>query len=233
MSHRTRALLVLTAFALAVAVPATAEAETLTGTVGPGFTISLTRSDGSRVQQLDPGVYTIVVHDRSEIHNFHLFGLGVDERTGVEFVGTVTWTVTFVNGQVYRYRCDPHGDSYGLKGSFTVGLLPGTQPPPAKKLFGTVGPGFTISLKNAAGSRVRTVRAGTYVIVVRDRSRIHNFHLFGLGVNRKTGVAFTGTVTWKVKLVAGQVYRYRCDPHRASLKGSFRVAATPATYGRA
>ena len=35
--------------------------------------------------------------------------------------------------------------------------------------------------------------AGNYTIVVRDRSKLHNAHLVGKGVNRKSGLAATGT----------------------------------------
>ena len=51
---------------------------TLTGTVGPGFDISMTGTDG-----LTPGEYTITVSDKSSAHNFHLTGPGVDMKTEV------------------------------------------------------------------------------------------------------------------------------------------------------
>src|SRR2546429_445308 len=38
------------------------------------------------------------------------------------------------------------------------------------KLFGTVGPGFTISLKNATGKAVKQVKAGKYTFVIHDKS---------------------------------------------------------------
>jgi hypothetical protein len=99
----------------------------------------------------------------------------------------------------------------------------GSASPSATKLIGTDGPGFVITLKNARGVRVTRLRHGTYTIVVRDRSSIHNFHLRGPGaVNKKTTVGFVGTRTWTVRLVAG-TYRYICDPHAASMRGSFRV----------
>src|SRR5262245_53211643 len=83
----------------------------------------------------------------------------------------------------------------------------GAQPP---KLTATVGPGFTISLKTAAGAAVKKLTPGPYTIVVNDRSAIHDFHLRGPGVNKTTGVPFTGTVTWRVTLAAGS-YRFVCD----------------------
>src|SRR5262249_28258898 len=65
----------------------------------------------------------------------------------------------------------------------------------ASKLSGVTGPGFTITLKNGT-TFVKTLKAGTYPLVVADKSSIHNFHLFGPGVNKKTSVPFTGTQTW-------------------------------------
>lgn len=90
------------------------------------------------------------------------------------------------------------------------------------RLLGVVGPGFTIRVTNSAGRRIAKVKAGTYLLAVRDRSRIHNFHLVGPGVNKRTGVSFQGTTTWRLRLKKRAVYRFRCDPH-PSMKGSFRV----------
>jgi plastocyanin len=98
----------------------------------------------------------------------------------------------------------------------------GTAAPAATPtLTGTVGPGFTISLKRS-GTKVTRVRAGTYKIRVSDRSNIHNFHLTGSGVNRRTSVSGTGTTTWTVRLRRG-TYRFVCDPHATMMKGSFTV----------
>jgi plastocyanin len=92
----------------------------------------------------------------------------------------------------------------------------------ARTFFGTVGPGFTITLERANGNTVRQVRHGRHTFVIRDRGTIHNFHLLGRGVDRETGVAFTGRRRWSVRLRVG-TYRYRCDPHRMMMRGSFRV----------
>ena len=78
----------------------------LTGTVGPAFTITLTQG-GKRVTALKAGTYTIKVADKSNIHNFHLIGPGVNKLTSTPWVGTKTWTVTLKRG-VYRFVCDPH-----------------------------------------------------------------------------------------------------------------------------
>ena len=58
-------------------------------------------------------------------------------------------------------------------------------------LTGTVGPGFTITLKQA-GKKVTKLKAGTYVFKIADKSTIHNFHLTGPGVNKKTTVGGQG-----------------------------------------
>jgi plastocyanin len=90
------------------------------------------------------------------------------------------------------------------------------------KLTGETGPGFTIEVKSGTKD-VKTLKAGTYVIKVEDKSSIHNFHLKGPGVNKSTTVAFTGEQTWKVKLKPGK-YTYQCDIHAFSgMKGTFRV----------
>ena len=89
-------------------------------------------------------------------------------------------------------------------------------------LNGTVGPGFTITLKQG-GKTVKTLKAGTYVFKISDKSSIHNFHLTGPGVNKKTTVPAKGTFTWKLTLKKG-TYKFVCDPHASFMKGSFTVS---------
>jgi plastocyanin len=211
----------------ALAAPAVAEAAQLRGTVGPGFTIALVDETGNRVTHVDAGTHTITINDQSAEHNFHLTGPGVDVLTEIEFVGTMTWTLTLTDG-IYRFVCDPHVDA--MSGRFAVGTatLPPTTTPPrpttpvTRRLVATVGPGFSIALRTPAGRRVTTVARGTYTITVRDRSRLHNFHLIGPRMNRRTTVAARGTFTWRLTLRPGR-YRFVCDPHAAAMRGSFRV----------
>ena len=199
---RSRLLVFAVTALAALTTPAVAAADDLVAIVGPGTNISLTRPDGTRVTHLDPGTHTITVHDRSDVHNFHLIGPGVDRATGVDEIGTETWTVTFRDG-TYRYVCDPHATV--MRGSFTVGTPP---PPPApRRLVATVGPGFTITLRTSVGAPVRRLRAGMYTIVVRDRSRRYNFHIVCAGVNRKTCVGIVGTVNWLITIRIGASYR--------------------------
>ena len=58
-------------------------------------------------------------------------------------------------------------------GALALALVGQTSAAPTK-LFGTVGPGFTISLKNASGAKVTHLDPGTYSIHVVDQSDMHN-----------------------------------------------------------
>lgn len=90
------------------------------------------------------------------------------------------------------------------------------------KLVGAVGPGFTITLKSG-GKVVRTLKPGKYALTISDKSAIHNFHLKGLGVNVDSGVSRQGTKTYTITLKRGK-YTFVCNPHSASMKGSFTVS---------
>jgi plastocyanin len=114
--NRIRIVLLAALAALAVAVAAQAATPTLNGTVGPGFTITLTQG-GKKVTSLKAGSYTFKIADKSNIHNFHLTGPGVNKKTAVAFVGNQTWTITLKKG-TYKYVCDPHAPI--MKGSFKV-----------------------------------------------------------------------------------------------------------------
>jgi hypothetical protein len=203
-----------------------AQGATLHGTVGPAFNISLVDASGAAVTHLDPGTYTIVVDDKAAEHDFHLSGPGVEESTAVEFIGTVTWTVTFTDGN-YIFRCDPH--STLMHGAFSVGNAPPptttTKKPPSVpgKLAGTVGPGASISLKKSSGASAKALKAGKYSVAVRDLSKAQNFHLIGPGVNKSTGVRFTGRTTWSITLKKG-TYRFQSDPSKKRVHGSIGVS---------
>jgi plastocyanin len=110
------ALIALVA-ALAVASTASAATPTLVGTVGPGFTITLTKG-GKKVTKLTAGTYVFKISDKSNIHNFHLTGPGgLNKKTSVGGTGSSTWKVTLKKG-TYKFVCDPHASF--MKGSFTV-----------------------------------------------------------------------------------------------------------------
>jgi plastocyanin len=195
------------AFAV-LAGPAAADNPQLQASVGPGFTISLKDASAAKVTHLDPGTYAIHVVDQSDMHNFDLTGPGVNKSTEVTEVGEQDWTVTFTDG-TYRYVCDVHATS--MKGSFTVGNVPTTA---VLKMSASVGPGQKIAF-------ARTAKAGKTTITIRDLTAKDNFHLTGPGVNKKTGVAFKGTVKWTVTLKAG-TYTYRSDAHKG-LRGTLKV----------
>lgn len=84
------------------------------------------------------------------------------------------------------------------------------------RLTATDGPGFTITMSK------KTVKHGVYAIAVKDRSNIHNFHLFGPGVNKRTSVGAVRTYMWKVTLKKG-TYKFVCDPHASIMKGVLKV----------
>ena len=116
-----RLLVALAAVTVAMAVLASASlaaAPTLTGTVGPGFTISLTQG-GKKVTKLKHGTYKFVINDKASIHSFGLDGPNgfAKDFTSVAFKGTKTFTVTLKAGK-YKYYCKPHEPT--MFGRFTV-----------------------------------------------------------------------------------------------------------------
>jgi plastocyanin len=91
---------------------------TLEGETGPGFEIEV-KQNGQDAESFKAGTCTLKVEDKSDQHNFHLIGPGVDMKvTDVGFVGDKTFTVTLEKG-TYTYQCDPHASS-GMKGTFEV-----------------------------------------------------------------------------------------------------------------
>ena len=194
------------AVALILAGPTAADNPMLVGNVGPGFSISLHDPAGNVVSQIDPGTYTLLVHDQSDIHNFDLSGPGVSAKTDIEFVGDQTFTVTFAEGR-YTYVCDAHFAT--MMGKLTVGNPPPLPPPPAPKaqpLSVHVGPGHVLAFPKG-------LAIGKYAITVRDLSTTDNLHLKGPGVDRKTGIAFRGIVKWTISLKAG-TYHVSSDAHK-------------------
>jgi plastocyanin len=105
----------------------------------------------------------------------------------------------------------------------TAAILIGAASAAPPTVKGTVGPGFTISLKSG-GKKVSKLKPGSYKFEITDRSTIHDFHLIGPGVNKTiTGVSYVGKKTISVTLKKG-TYRFVCDPHSSAMKGSFKVA---------
>jgi plastocyanin len=90
----------------------------LTGTVGPGFTITLTQG-GKKVTKSKVGKYTLVIGGRSSMHSYGLDGPKgfAKDFTKVSFKGTKTFTVTLKAGK-YKFYCTPHEST--MFGNFTV-----------------------------------------------------------------------------------------------------------------
>lgn len=228
----TRALAVGVAAAVVLSLGAAdgaavrAQNPTLVATVGPGFGISVRKADGSLVTALAPGTYDLVVEDLAEEHSFHLQGPGVDRATTVAGTGKETWTVAFAEGR-YVFFCDAH--PLAMRGAFVAGGQPPPppSPPPAlragTRLLLTSGPGFTIRFTTAAGKPFTALERGTYTVVVRDRSRLHNAHLVAPGLDRRTGIPAVGSQTWKVKLARAGTLRFFCDAHPTSMRGSRKI----------
>ena len=105
MRKALAALLVVSVVVVGSAAGATPK---LTGTVGPGFTISL-KKGGAKVTKLAPGKYTFVVSDKSSIHNFALDGPNGLEKTITEVPsqGTKTITLNLKKGS-YKFYCEAH-----------------------------------------------------------------------------------------------------------------------------
>jgi plastocyanin len=120
---RTRSSLIIGVVVAAAALAATgngsaATAKTVNGTVGPGFTIGLT-TQGNKVTKLKAGTaYRFVISDRSDIHDFHLSGPGLDRvLSSVEETGTKSFVLRLKKGS-YRFVCDPHSSI--MHGRFLV-----------------------------------------------------------------------------------------------------------------
>jgi plastocyanin len=106
----------------------------------------------------------------------------------------------------------------------TAFLVPAQASTP--KLAGTVGPGFTITLKKGA-TKVKTLKAGKYIFVVSDKSSIHNFTIErekgGPKIEKTlTATSFQGKKTVTVALKKGS-WKYYCSVHESQMFGFFKV----------
>jgi plastocyanin len=92
----------------------------LSGTVGPGYTIKLTKR-GVKVTSLKAGKYTFSLADKSGIHDFTLEqergGKFEKHLTGIPFTGKKSVTVTLKKGK-WKYYCSAHEPQ--MFGFFTV-----------------------------------------------------------------------------------------------------------------
>jgi hypothetical protein len=93
-----------------------------------------------------------------------------------------------------------------------------TAPPRPAKLAGSIGPGTRFALRRPSG-----LAGGAAVVTVADRLATDGFRLAGPGVSKATGVAFRGTVIWKVTLKPGR-YSFG-SAKRPALRRSFIISA--------
>lgn len=104
-----------------------------------------------------------------------------------------------------------------------VFLVPAQASTP--KLVGTVGPSFTITLKKGT-AKVKTLKAGKYMLVITDKASIHNFTLEqekgGKFEKTLTGTSFQGKKTVTVTLKKGK-WKYYCSNHESQMFGFFTV----------
>ena len=115
----------------------------------------------------------------------------------------------------------------GLAG-FLLALPGAGQAADEPLLVGTVRADFSIDLKNSNGDIVTSLSPGTYDFEIHDEAAVHNFHLTGPAVDLKTDEAYVGTATWEdVVLGPGSTYNFVCDPHAASMSGSFTTTGSP------
>lgn len=84
----------------------------------------------------------------------------------------------------------------------------------------SVGPGYNIALRDAAGNEIANPAPGPVTIEVDDMSAEHNFHLSGPGVNVSTSIEDVGRQTFQATLADG-VYRFVCDAHPTRMSGQF------------
>ena len=93
------------------------------------------------------------------------------------------------------------------------------------KLVGVVGKNnaSTISLK-FNGNKVRTLKAGTYTLVIHDDSASHDYLIRRPSgkSSRFTTLQFVGTKTFTITLVPGK-YKAYCQPHEAFMFQRFTV----------
>jgi len=109
--------------------------------------------------------------------------------------------------------------------ALALGIGASARPAATPTLKGTVGPGYTISLKKS-GKRVTSLKAGRYKFVIADKASVHNFVLErqsgGKFEKELTDVTYVGTKSTTVTLKKGK-WKYYCEPHESAMFGFFTV----------
>ena len=108
----------------------------------------------------------------------------------------------------------------------TAALAFGAHTMQHAKLVGTVGKNnaYKISLDTPNGKVAKTLKAGTYTLVIHDDSNLHNYELDGPhGKSWSfTHVPFVGTKTFTLKLGPGK-YKAYCEAHESVMFQHFTV----------
>jgi plastocyanin len=109
--------------------------------------------------------------------------------------------------------------------AFAVTAL--ARPQASQKLIGVVGKNdaYKITLTTSAGKLVKTLKPGTYTLVIHDDSSIHNYELDGPHGKSWTftAVPFKGTKTMTIKFAAG-AYKAYCSAHESEMFQHFKVS---------
>ena len=221
---------------------------TLSGTVGPGFDISMGVSEAAA------GEYTLTVDDRSAMHNFHLTGPGGGCEDGRErdrqedlhdraAAGQVPLPVRpalglderNVDRRVTRSCTGPRREGIGtmalnkrrrgdmlrttaLASLVVAGALLAVMPAAAA----------TPTFKGTVGPGFTITMASKPKSAGKDQARrrrqVEHSQLppHRAGVNVKTSVGAVGSKTFTVTLKKG-TYKFVCDPHASSMHGTFTV----------
>jgi hypothetical protein len=181
---------------------------TLTASVGPAFTITLTGADGQPVTTLVEGTYTINVSDKSPNHNFHLFGPDLNQTTSVPDVTDTTWTVTLKPGG-YAFVCDPH-QAAGMRGTFSV-------------LFAT-RVAAPLDTKQVVGGATAQRGAGLLSGTIERTGSTAKLH-WQLTFSRLTGAALAAHIHLGRPGRAGRILVPLCSPCRSGASGDTDVSA--------
>ena len=96
------------------------------------------------------------------------------------------------------------------------------------RLIGTVGPGYTITLKKGT-TKVKTLKAGKYTFVITDKASVHDFTIErekgGPKIEKTlTGTTFQGKKTVTVTLKKGS-WKFYCSIHEPQMFGFFKVTS--------
>jgi plastocyanin len=110
----------------------------------------------------------------------------------------------------------------------------GDDPPVLTAIVGT-NDAFVITLNDATGKKVSELVTGTYTVLVKDQSTIHNFRLASNedpDVDFRTDLEFVGEKSFTVTFKASTVYAYACEPHWQTMSGNFFVTGQPGRLPR-